>query len=1050
MSIIRNSRSTSSEQTTDNSRRIKRFLKSEEFLAGCGHWPRYWVGLNNKYLKQATTPWGKLSLSLGDTVVVKCEIAQDAVGPILGAAGSDSIKIVKEGSNIKWYKGTTALRTEAWSDGIHLYGFFNSSNGMYPYYDRDVSGTKITACNTRSLFIGRLSADSALGDGTGDCIYSTTQTYAIKVYEVVGVLTYAYSSATEKRITHYYAATTSISGTTPRMFETRYHSGAFYLEVGDGSAVSGVTAVAGLGDFPDLFSEINKKQSGYSSKNPQSLGWYEYNGSAFVPSTDTAVNQSKTYYDKGYGIQLLDLTDMFGGPYKDLVGMVCADNAQQTISAADAAEVLENGNETRELAFRVAGGSTSPSSPIPLPTGWSVQNRPSSIVRSYIKGELIYGRMPRWSIWADAIKFGKYSDTSVQPNKLHFNFLKENDGTDATSQEFDLTKFDGYDESKIYPPSFSISGELVMEFHNGMACTLDDNGWAVGNTQQVDEARVFVFSQGAGGLSNVRLGNLPLWNYSKSELDSGSVALQNMRAVSGGLVFYVSDQPVLVFFKSTEQTYTEGGVTYPVPFCSDSNQDTLDMFKYDGFSGEAFFREDLSDYLKRVLAGAGASGINLKVALAMSLEASPTPSNMNIIDCSNLVPAQTSHAIGSFNPRHSSGTPSGQHVYGDRVIIGENGGIAKAHGNDYTMCVAQSNANSGDWRISREITVGGGNTDHYGYGIGILLGLIDNTNQVVDLFDSNNNDAPLYVAYLEATAGAVHSSEGATAIKERFIGFAKLFKNKMSTISGSGYFAPFAYDNWDTHNLYNHKQDKSKTNQSETKVAAAFFMWQDLLSPGISRGSGGKADTEPTSTDAFPKRFTYNNSGTTVKAPVTAHIKMFKLDEAPHCWNVYDDGHRQWDDTTACPYIVANSRDFYFHYNNNLIESGDSNCVDAYVSVWNGNTQISSAADLATALNGRTVTLYSQVPYEPQEQRETNTLATFAISNLSGSTTYKELTSGNYSFRVDTAVQVPFWTTLKNNTYGMMLNGFVHIRIWYNQGSDLSSLKAKTFFINIS
>ena len=56
------------------------------------------------------------------------------------------------------------------------------------------------------------------------------------------------------------------------------------------------------------YTYIPKTSSGYSSKNPKSLGWYEMTSSGFVKSDDTTVDMTKAYYLDGEATELYDRT----------------------------------------------------------------------------------------------------------------------------------------------------------------------------------------------------------------------------------------------------------------------------------------------------------------------------------------------------------------------------------------------------------------------------------------------------------------------------------------------------------------------------------------------------------------------------------------------------------------------------------------------------------------------------------------------------------------------------------------------------------------------
>ena len=54
------------------------------------------------------------------------------------------------------------------------------------------------------------------------------------------------------------------------------------------------------------YSTVNRNASGYSSKNPQSEGWYEFYQGDFVLSSDTSVDPDKIYYSSGAQVALYD------------------------------------------------------------------------------------------------------------------------------------------------------------------------------------------------------------------------------------------------------------------------------------------------------------------------------------------------------------------------------------------------------------------------------------------------------------------------------------------------------------------------------------------------------------------------------------------------------------------------------------------------------------------------------------------------------------------------------------------------------------------------
>lgn len=57
---------------------------------------------------------------------------------------------------------------------------------------------------------------------------------------------------------------------------------------------------------------VDSNSPGYSSKNPQALGWYEFVNAQWVLSTDTSVDMTKAYYQEGNEVSLYDQTYIDG------------------------------------------------------------------------------------------------------------------------------------------------------------------------------------------------------------------------------------------------------------------------------------------------------------------------------------------------------------------------------------------------------------------------------------------------------------------------------------------------------------------------------------------------------------------------------------------------------------------------------------------------------------------------------------------------------------------------------------------------------------------
>ena len=226
MSLIRNARLKTNQTLT-----IKKFLS--EMSVGSNtingntyyYYPKDWCGTNNYYFKEeGQGSDGHIGFNAGSTIVIKCELAADAVGPIFGVTGK--ARIVCEGGNIKWYDDSnSAVHSAAIPTGVHNIGVYVDNAKLKPYFDGKVTDTSdakamTTRADERDFYPCALSTDAINGAQTGGCLYSTTATYAIKIYEMAGMFVTKASGSQQIQFMHFYA-TSQGNTTAPFFYETR-------------------------------------------------------------------------------------------------------------------------------------------------------------------------------------------------------------------------------------------------------------------------------------------------------------------------------------------------------------------------------------------------------------------------------------------------------------------------------------------------------------------------------------------------------------------------------------------------------------------------------------------------------------------------------------------------------------------------------------------------------------------------------------------------------------------------------------------------------------
>jgi len=168
-----------------------------------------YIQLNNRRI--GTTPASLWYPGGGDTILIKCELDENASGTIFGTVyNSNGIQLIIENKVIKWMRNGTLMKSVGWSKGVHIMGWVSDSNTVSkPYYD-GVVDTDVSLGMSHHSVGGCMCALATLsGTTTSYSSYLTsTGSWAIRLYEV---LAYSYKSDTYsnmvKRWYHLYAVT---------------------------------------------------------------------------------------------------------------------------------------------------------------------------------------------------------------------------------------------------------------------------------------------------------------------------------------------------------------------------------------------------------------------------------------------------------------------------------------------------------------------------------------------------------------------------------------------------------------------------------------------------------------------------------------------------------------------------------------------------------------------------------------------------------------------------------------------------------------------------
>jgi hypothetical protein len=674
------------------------------------------VGFLTKYYLDLTSYWFRLDFypRAGESIIIKASLASGASGIVYGLAGNSGRYIKAEDGNLNWYNGTTIVLSKPIDGKVHCFG--------YTGYDDE--GT----LKCRPFYDGEdmsQVAGSAVGGDTSKAVIggSTAATPSnilsgMRLYEIAAS-SYPSATDTSQYDFHYYAALHKTSPNNPCLMETRYSL----------TGITGTGTSVSAGNFPSV----------------------------------------------GYGVQLHDIKHIANSGYNDLVAILCDDDGidgrlgWKNTTAKSPCVLSKSGETNRNFAINLGSSQNH----IPIPSGWTL-TPPSS--GSFAKGELISGRKLKWDMWMDDVKFGKYAEGELNTIRYaKFNLFKENTGESFT--HFNLERFDGYNTGKSHLPAITWNGNVKMEYHNSLPCKLTNDGILMGHFKS-DEECIFAMHRGlTGDMGIVKLGNLPLWNYTISEQNTAiteQTGLEKLQSIGGGVLFKIYDygtQSGWHFFGSalktsydTGDTYESGGVTLPKILSSDSSADTVALFRDNGFSCDGFFRDtSVSDYMRVKLNERGYYDIKADLILTMSLDIEP--STRDIIDCSNLVAPIQGALEGVFDSNVSIGRLNDNtRMEFDRIVVGEEGGVAKIGATNYLvgMLMAGNTSNinvAQNYNVAvatriNNVTIGLG----YGFGFGFALKALNSSNYL-KLFGTDSTGVFGYIQMYEESKNITNSTD---------------------------------------------------------------------------------------------------------------------------------------------------------------------------------------------------------------------------------------------------------------------------------------------------
>ena len=174
-----------------------------------------------------------------------------------------------------------------------------------------------------------------------------------------------------------------------------------------------------------------------------------------------------------YGVSIDDIKAVTGSKYRDLLAIITEDSGRSVqignTPVHDPYRLIKDG-VTHNFAFCLQN--------VPIPSGASS----NSSTAGYRKGELLYGRRPKWNIWANAIPYSvwnrpdtDYGSTYDPERKVYATYnILEHWGKNGY---VDLTWFNNYCDSESNTPQIKFirddgtsATNITLYYHNGIVC----------------------------------------------------------------------------------------------------------------------------------------------------------------------------------------------------------------------------------------------------------------------------------------------------------------------------------------------------------------------------------------------------------------------------------------------------------------------------------------------------------------------------------------------------------------------------------------------------
>ncbi len=747
MAIVKNTRNS---DTAITLRVFRKNTNIKSLIPDAGQYvtamyPKYYLQLNNAAVGDASGVgimpriW---DFRAGDGFIIRAEISANASGPFWGGVSNNSdVSIGKSDNTILWYLNGDAIASVPYESGIHDYGFtgfeVNGVKYSQAYYDGAVvSGSSPE--NFSDIFPITLIGGILGPNVDPECIHGSD--YGIRVYDAI--------ADTSEGSWHLYPYNQVDSASGGGMFETLNRNGGERCKrTMNGSSAGGTSSVS-VGEFP---SDIS-----------------------------------------GIGLQLPeDLRAITGSGYFDLIPLMFEDGGIDTLAGwtnaladTNPSKVSEPNQPDKYFAFYI--GLSSDYTNIPLPDDCTATKGGST---SYAIGELIRGRKPKWNIWNDQIRFGKYAITlGSGARKVYFNIFYDNYG--VNQDKFDLENMENYNTATYHAPNIGLSGEINFEYYNGFCSKCNYDTKLLGS--KYDRCCVFAFNREGGGIGNVKLGNLPLWNYTDAEQQAAvQTGLANLMACGAGLRITCQGatglwEEIAMMCKSVKDTGDMVGAV-PKNFSSDSNTATQRMFRAVGFDATSIISDKSIEYMRDLLYEFCTRAVHGELLMLKSIDSSPAVSAQ--IDCTDLIPVKQSTAKGMFDNIFLTRYPSDYHVGtgDDRFIVGEAGGKATIGNNSYNIEIFGTSP-SNRWgsygqtdvgddcmnqRIISQIGPTFGSEINHGYGIDLGFALkTPDADSCLKIFGSDQDTVPV-MAFLSVfaqskTTVATYDEEISTAGTQAF------------------------------------------------------------------------------------------------------------------------------------------------------------------------------------------------------------------------------------------------------------------------------------------